>query len=107
MSDSNQKATVIGKSMNFQGEIKYEGDLRVEGQFQGTIKSSGGLWVSDGGSIKGNLQVSNIVVAGHMQGNIAKAAAVSIESTGSIHGDMECDQLEIKKGGRLTGNSIM
>ena len=107
MSDANQAATVLGKTMDFQGEVKYEGNFRVEGKFQGTVKSPGGLWVSDGGSVKGNLQVSSITVAGRIQGNIGSASAVCIESSGSIHGDVETSQLEIKKGGRLSGNSIM
>lgn len=107
MADSSSQITTLGALMEFQGEASFEGTFKVDGKFQGVMQSSGTLAIGEKGSVKGNLKVQKVTVSGKHQGNISSANQVTIESTGAVHGDVECEFLEVKKGARLTGNTIM
>ncbi|NOX21173.1 MAG: polymer-forming cytoskeletal protein [Nitrospirae bacterium] len=103
---NNRIETIIGNNTSFKGEVEVKGILRVDGNFEGTIRAE---WVIIGpeGSVKGDIQAKGIVVGGKVEGNLSAEETVEIESKGQVIGDISTKKLTIIEGGLFEGKSIM
>jgi len=71
MTDFNgEYPTVIGPDAKFKGELAFEAGVRIEGYFDGQIKSKGTLHVAEGASVSANVEAKNVTVEGECKGNI-------------------------------------
>ena len=50
---------IIGKNTSFVGDIKSEGDFRIDGNVQGTIKTNGRVVIGQAGSVDGTVECTN------------------------------------------------
>lgn len=106
MADKSQQTT-ISEDMFFRGEIQFEDNLVIEGQMEGVIKSHGKIYLFPQAQVKADLYVHQVFVEGRLQGNIHGAEFVSLRKTGQILGDIETKELEVERGARHTGRTLM
>jgi len=100
-------STIVSRDMKFSGDIQFDGELIIEGIFQGKVKSEGSLIIQPGASLKGDVFVQRVSIKGSIEGNINNASWVQIEQTGNLFGDVETKSLSVKEGGRHNGATIM
>ena len=62
--------SVIGPGSIFEGKFYISGSLKIDGKFEGEIKTEDALVVGETGKIKTKITAKNVVVAGTMIGNI-------------------------------------
>jgi len=96
--------SVIGPGSIFEGKFYISGSLRIDGKFEGEIKTEDALVVGETGKIKTNITAKNVVVAGTMIGNIAAENEVRLEKSGKILGDITSPMLNIQPGVIAKGN---
>ncbi len=90
--------SVIGPGSIFEGKFYISGSLRIDGKFEGEIKTEDALMVGETGKIKTNISAKEVVVAGTMIGNIAAENEVRLEKTGKLLGDIQAPILHIAPG---------
>lgn len=90
--------SVIGPGSIFEGKFYISGSLRIDGKFEGEIKTEDALLVGETGKIKTNISAREVVVAGTMIGNIAAESEVRLEKTGKLLGDIQAPTLHIAPG---------
>lgn len=90
--------SVIGPGSIFEGKFYISGSLRIDGKFEGEIKTEDALVVGETGKIKTNISAKEVVVAGTMIGNIAAETEVRLEKTGKLLGDINAPVLYIQPG---------
>ena len=95
-SDSNN--SVIGQGSIFEGKFYISGSLRIDGKFEGEIKTDDSLYVGETGKIKTDISAKSVVVAGTMIGNIEAEEEVRLERSGKVLGDIESPVLHIAPG---------
>ncbi|MFB9275330.1 bactofilin family protein [Cohnella cellulosilytica] len=105
--DPNMTDTLIGEGTAFEGKIKSEAGLRVEGQMEGDIDCAGDVTIGENGIARSHIQARNIVIAGKVVGNVAAAAKLTIKSTGRLNGNLSALELSIESGGIFHGTSRM
>jgi cytoskeletal protein CcmA (bactofilin family) len=104
---SQEMHTIIGLDCVFEGNLTLPGGLaRIDGDVVGNIKGSGGLIIGEKGSIKGDLNVENVIVYGRVQGNI-KAKSLEIRASGRVDGNIQVEELLIEKGAIYNGQCNM
>ncbi|MDX8406771.1 MAG: polymer-forming cytoskeletal protein [Mariprofundaceae bacterium] len=103
--DTAQIDTLIGSHASFNGELNFEGSVRIDGQFEGNIKSSqeGTLVISDTASVKGEVDVPNLLLHGTVRGNIRATKSIQIGPKGRLHGDLEYTVLSLAEGASVNG----
>ncbi|TNJ64525.1 polymer-forming cytoskeletal protein [Paenibacillus hemerocallicola] len=101
----NTTDTLIGEGTIFDGRIKSEAGIRVEGHITGNVESEGDVTVGENGSVKSNIAARNVLIAGTVHGNIATKGSVRIMSTGKLYGNTTTQSLIIEEGGLFQGNS--
>lgn len=105
--DPNSTDTLIGEGSSFEGKIKSEAGLRVEGQIVGDIECSGDVTVGENGVAKSNVKARNVIIAGQVTGNVSASGKLTIKATGTLHGNLSALELSIESGAVFHGVSKM
>lgn len=95
---SDQINSTIGEGSIFEGKFYISGSLRIDGKFEGEIKTDEELVVGETGKVKTNIDARSVVVAGTVVGNIKADEEVRLLETGRVLGDIVTPTLTIQKG---------
>lgn len=90
--------STIGEGSVFEGKFYISGSLRVDGKFEGEIKTDDELVVGETGKVKTNINAKSVVVAGTVIGNISADDEVRLLETGRVLGDIVTPTLSIQRG---------
>lgn len=99
--------SVLGPGINWQGNLRGSGGVRIEGTFEGEILIRGLLVVGETGRVTcEHLQANTVVIAGAVRGNIT-AEKLEIRSTGRVWGDVTVVAFATEEGAFLRGSVRM
>lgn len=99
--------TVVGPSVKIQGDLNSEGNIKIEGQVSGKVKTSQSVFVIPGAKIAADVLAGNAMIGGEIQGNIKIAGHLVLQSTAKILGDITCTVLRVEDGAQFTGKCVM
>lgn len=103
----NTTDTVIGEGTVFEGRIRSEASVRIEGTINGDVESKGDVIIGEKGSVKSNISARNVIVAGVVNGHITAKEKLHIMSSGQLTGNAAVASLVIEEGALFSGNSRM
>jgi len=104
---ADQAINLIGKGTVITGEIKSEGDIRIDGELNGNISCNGRVVIGDTGRVTGEIICKNCEVAGFVKGKIKTEQLVNLKSTSTVLGEISTDKLSIEPGSVFSGNCTM
>ncbi len=96
--------SVIDEHAVVHGEITSQGTIRIDGRIDGQLHRADTLIVGRTGSIAGDIEAREVVVAGAVEGNILAEMRVEIQPTGSVRGDITASAMHLAEGGAVTGH---
>lgn len=99
--------TVIGEGTTFEGNIKSEASIRIEGHVTGSVEGTGSVIIGEKGVVKSNISACNVMISGTVYGNVKATGTLTVAATGQLHGDTSAHSLVIDEGGRFLGTSKM
>jgi cytoskeletal protein CcmA (bactofilin family) len=99
--------SVLGPGINWQGNLRGSGGVRIEGTFEGEVTVHGLIVVGETGRVTcENMRANTVVVAGAVRGNIT-AEKLEIRSTGRVWGDVTVVAFSTEEGAFLRGQICM
>ena len=99
--------STIGTGSVFEGKFYISGSLRIDGKFEGEIKTDDELVVGVTGKVKTDIIARSVVVAGTVIGNIRAEEEVKLLETGKVLGDIIAPAISIQRGVVTQGNIII
>jgi cytoskeletal protein CcmA (bactofilin family) len=99
--------TVVGPSVKIQGDLNSEGNIKIEGQVSGKVKTSQSVFVIPGAKINADVLAGNAVVGGEVQGNLKITGHLILQSTAKIMGDISCQIFRVEDGAQFSGKCSM
>ena len=99
--------STIGSGSVFEGKFFISGSLRIDGKFEGEIKTDDELVVGVTGRVKTDIVARSVVVAGTVIGNIKADEEVKLLETGKVLGDIVAPVISIQRGVVAQGNIII
>jgi cytoskeletal protein CcmA (bactofilin family) len=99
--------TTLGKSTAFNGTMRFTQSLKIDGNFEGKIESSGFLYVEEGAVVRADIKVGSIVIGGVIHGNIEATENLEMLSTGQVFGNIRTKKLRIADGVVFEGKCEM
>ena len=99
--------STIGTGSVFEGKFYISGSLRIDGKFEGEIKTDDELVVGVTGKVKTDIIAKSVVVAGTVIGNIRAEDEVKLLETGKVLGDIIAPAISIQRGVVIQGNVII
>ena len=97
----------ISAGTTVKGEIISPGDLRIDGNFEGTIRSKGRVVVGEKAVVKGDIICLNVDFCGSMTGNFFVKETLTLKSDCRVDGDLHTKRLQVELGARFNGNCKM
>jgi cytoskeletal protein CcmA (bactofilin family) len=99
--------TVVGPSVKIQGDLNSEGNIKIEGQVTGKVKTSQSVFVISGAKIVADVLAGNAIVGGEIQGNLKVSGHLILQSTARVAGDISCQILRVEDGAQFSGKCSM
>jgi cytoskeletal protein CcmA (bactofilin family) len=99
--------TVIGPSVKIQGDLNSDGNVKIEGQVTGKVKTSQSVIVVQGAKISADVLASNAVIGGEILGNLKISGHLILQGTAKINGDINCQILRVEDGALFSGKCTM
>jgi len=99
--------SLLSKEVKIEGDIQGNEDLQVDGQFKGSVKIAGNIFVGLTGIVEADVEADNIVVQGQITGNVLARKQLQIQSSGKLLGDCMAQTIDIKEGALFEGHSKM
>jgi cytoskeletal protein CcmA (bactofilin family) len=99
--------SVLGPGINWKGNLRGSGGVRIEGAFEGDITLRGLVVIGETGRVTcENIKANSVIVAGTVNGCIT-AEKLDIRSTGRVWGDVTVIALATEEGAFLRGQVRM
>lgn len=99
--------TVVGPSVNVEGDFASEGNIIVKGSVAGSVHTSRHLAVEQGARIMANVKAGSAKIAGEVKGNMKVREMLELTSTARVMGDIEVKVLVIEAGALIFGKVAM
>jgi cytoskeletal protein CcmA (bactofilin family) len=98
---------LLGRGSEFDGKLTFEGTVRIDGKFTGSIVSNDVLVVGEGAKISAEITCGTIIVHGEINGNIKARNTVELHHPAKVRGNVETPVLMVEKGVMFEGQTKM
>jgi len=89
------------------GEMETQHDMRIDGYFEGNIKTAGRLVIGETGRYKGTVQCKFLDVWGEFVGSVSASDVVSFKMGAVFDGEVHTEKLMMELGVKFNGSCVM
>lgn len=105
--DINGKHSRIESSTSIKGDIVSEGDFRIDGTLEGSIKTNAKIVIGKEGLVNGGVSCNNADVEGKIKGNLFVSETLNLRSTCHIEGEVLIGKLIVESGANFNASCSM
>jgi cytoskeletal protein CcmA (bactofilin family) len=98
---------LLGRGSEFDGKLTFEGTVRIDGKFTGSIVTNDVLVVGEGAKISAEITCGTIIIHGEINGNIKARNTVEMHHPAKVRGNVETPILMVEKGVIYEGQTKM
>lgn len=98
-----RRILTVGNDILLKGEIATCDRLVIEGAVDATLKEVHTVEIAQNGSFKGSAEIEDAEISGVFEGDLIVRNRLIIYSTGKVRGKITYGEIEIERGGELTG----
>jgi cytoskeletal protein CcmA (bactofilin family) len=99
-----KRVLTVGPDIQMKGEITTCDRVVIEGMVDATMKDVHTVELAQSGSLKGTAEVEDAEISGVFEGDLVVRGRLIVYSTGRISGNVTYGEIEIERGGQLTGS---
>lgn len=98
-----KRILTVGNDILLKGEIATCDRLVIEGAVDAKLNDVHTVEIAESGSFKGSAQIEDAEISGLFEGDLVVRNRLIIYSTGKVRGKITYGEIEIERGGELTG----
>jgi cytoskeletal protein CcmA (bactofilin family) len=98
---------LIASGTSITGDIRSNGDFRIDGTLNGTIVVKGKLVVGSSGHIEGQIECQQADISGEIKGRLNVSELLSLRASARITGDIFTGKISIEPDAQFTGTCSM
>lgn len=99
--------TLIGRHAEFEGNLRLNESVRIDGRVLGNVQSTSeqpvSVVVGPTGEVIGDVMAQRVIVAGKVSGNIHAQERVELHAGCFVQGDLKYVSIAIEHGARVQG----
>lgn len=84
-----------------------DGDMRIDGRFEGEVDVEGHLAVGRGGLVVAPVRAGSAGVEGRLRGDVSVTGSLGVLEGGAVEGDVRAARVAIDDGGVVRGSIAM
>lgn len=97
----------LDRGSRVQGELSFDASFRVDGRFDGRVRSTGSLVVGEQGEVDADVEVGHLLVSGVVRGSVKAAKQIHVAPGGKLLADIQTPSLMIEDGAVFEGRCSM
>ncbi len=105
--DAEKVETVFSEATTFNGVLKFDRSIKIEGKFKGRIISKGFLIIGETAKVRANIKASSIIIAGELRGDVEAYERLEMLPTGKLYGNIKTKKLKMADGVVFEGSCEM
>ncbi len=98
---------LIGAGTVIEGDIRSNGDIRIDGAVYGQVFSKAKVVIGNTGIIEGDLNCQNADISGTVKGKSSVNELLYLKSSSKLNGDIVTGKLVVEVGAAFTGSCNM
>ena len=103
--------SLIGAGTQVEGNLRFTGGLRIDGEVKGNIEAADGassstLVLSEQGRVEGAVTVSHLILNGTIVGAVTVTDSLEMQSKPRIVGDVDYALIEMHQGAVIEGRLV-
>ena len=102
-----ERASILGPTLYFKGDLSAEEDLLIQGRVEGSITHTQRLTVGPQGTVKANIRAQLIIVEGTVDGDLQAEKSVFVKETAKVCGNIFAPTVSIIEGANFSGSIDM
>jgi cytoskeletal protein CcmA (bactofilin family) len=99
----NTTINLISNGTDITGDIKSNGDIRIDGTLKGNLNTKGKVVIGPTGKVIGEVICKNSEVSGVIEGKINVGQLLNLKASSRILGDIATSKLSIEPGALFSG----
>ncbi|MGH9442626.1 MAG: bactofilin family protein [Thermoanaerobaculia bacterium] len=97
----------LDQGSHFKGELTFDDTLRIDGKFEGTIRSANQLIIGETAEVDADIQVGSVSIDGTVRGTIVAKSKIEIHPHGKVFAQLTAPTLKIEEGALFQGACTM
>ena len=104
--------SLIGAGTRVEGNIRFAGGLRIDGEVRGDVEAAEGaassiLVLSEQARVEGAVRVAHLVTSGTIVGTVTVTESLEMQPRAKIIGDVDYTLIEIHQGAVIEGRLVL
>jgi len=107
MIPDDDNASVVSLGSVWQGSLKIDGSVKIEGQMTGEVEAKNMVFVAEGAQVDAKVRAALVVIAGEFKGEVHCSERLEIKPTGRVDASLATKSLEVHEGAFISGEIRM
>lgn len=104
----NGECAVIGRSIQINGDVRGDEDLRIEGDISGTVQlKNSNLTIGTEGKVRADVYARSITVYGTTEGDLYATERINVHINAQVRGNITAPKVGIEEGAKFKGSIEM
>lgn len=104
---SDAALSIVAAGMRVVGDFDGPGLLKIDGTVEGSLSGVRQVIVGREGTVRGNIQAAEVILAGTVDGSIVCTERIEAQSTAVISGDIQTRVVVVHEGAKINGTVRM
>jgi cytoskeletal protein CcmA (bactofilin family) len=102
------EVAVIGRSIQINGDVRGDEDLRIEGDISGTVQlKNSNLTIGKEGKVRADVYARSVTVYGTTEGDLYATERVNVHIDAQVRGNITAPKVGIEEGAKFKGSIEM
>ncbi len=94
-------ATMVAKDTSFKGSLATEGNLFIEGNFDGQLEARSTIVIAEGATVKADVRATDVIIAGILNGTVDASNRFHAMPTAQVTGEINSAVLVVEQGSTI------
>ena len=104
---ASDRASILGPTLRFKGELSAGEDLVINGQVEGTVGPAPKVTIGHEAHVKAAVTADVIVVEGGVEGDLKAQVSITVRPKANVRGNLEAPLISIAEGAIFNGGIKM
>ncbi len=97
----------LDRDTDLTGEVNFKETLRIDGKFQGTVRTGKSLVIGETAEVNAEIDVDQVFISGRLQGKVRARERVELHRTARVEAEIHTKALVVEEGAQFEGHCSM
>jgi cytoskeletal protein CcmA (bactofilin family) len=98
---------LLGQNTSFSGTLVFDGIVRIDGNFEGKIKTNDTLVIAEFGKVNAEVEAGVVKILGEFEGTINAKTKIEMFKPAKVSGTMRTTNIRMEEGVIFNGTTEM